>query len=113
MRLIANCRFLPVLRPSATGPGRRKPCSESVTPKPTMLRKTQVMKVLTTLFLVGCLQSMAAGYAQKVTLLEKEARIEKVFKEIRKQTGYQFLYTTKMVENAKKVTIDVKDAPLE
>lgn len=111
MRLIANFRFLPELPEKATGPGKRKPCSGSVIPKQ-MLRMTKIMKITTALFLVGCLQSMAAGYAQKVSLSEKDARIEKVFKEIRRQTGYQFLYTSKMVERARKLTLDVNNAPL-
>lgn len=108
MLLFAKCKYLPVLPWPATGSGKR----QSGKPKH-MLRMSKAMKITATFFFVACLQSMAAGYGQKVTLSEKDAKIERIFKEIRRQTGYQFLYTTKMVENAKKVTIQVKDAELE
>jgi TonB-linked SusC/RagA family outer membrane protein len=47
-----------------------------------------------------------------ITLNEKEAPLTKVFKEIKKQTGFRFFYLSQQMEEAKKVTIHVKDASL-
>jgi TonB-linked SusC/RagA family outer membrane protein len=111
MRLIANYAYQPEQLPAATGSGKRKRC---LPPKRRqLLQTTKILRLTVVLFLTLCFQAMATGYGQKITLSEKNAPIEKVFKEIRKQTGYQFLYTTRMVENARKVTIQVKDAELE
>jgi hypothetical protein len=42
----------------------------------------------------------------------KDVSIDKVFREIGKQTGYGFLYTKKMLQDAPKVDINVKNASL-
>src|SRR5699024_9580109 len=39
--------------------------------------------------------------------------LEKVFKEIRKQTGYEFLYNNTMVKNARLNDIDFNHTPLK
>jgi TonB-linked SusC/RagA family outer membrane protein len=59
------------------------------------------------------LQVSAHSYAQRITLSAKNASMEDVFKKIRKQTGYVFLYTTQMLVNTSEVNIDVKNAPVE
>ncbi len=59
------------------------------------------------------IQASAAGYAQKVTLNEKGASLGNVINKIRLQTGYDFVFNTKEVENAKKVTINLKNVELE
>src|ERR1700733_9243647 len=48
----------------------------------------------------------------KVTLNEKNATPEQVFSHITKQTGYAFIYNSKMIEGGKRLTINVKDASL-
>ena len=73
----------------------------------------RIMKLLAILLLAACLQVSAAGNAQSITLSEKNAPLDKVFKEIRKQSGYLFLYTQQMLQNTKKVNINVKNIPLE
>jgi len=60
------------------------------------------------------LLSSAAIYAQqRVTLSEKDVPVEKVLREIRKQTGLNYLYNTEMLANAKLVSITASNAPLE
>ena len=56
--------------------------------------------------------SVRPSLAQKVTLAEKNASLIDVFQQIRKQTGYDFLFTGSDIKNAKPVTIDVKDEEL-
>lgn len=79
-----------------------------------MLTKTlMVMKLTAILMLVACLQVSAAGYSQRVSLSLKNVPLEKVFKEIEKQSGYSFWYKTKLIKAADKVSINIKDASLE
>ncbi len=59
------------------------------------------------------IQAGAAGYAQKVTLNETEVSLGSIFNKIRLQTGYDFVFNSKEVRDAKKVTINVKNVGLE
>ncbi|WP_432327683.1 hypothetical protein ACRQ5D_31075 [Mucilaginibacter sp. P25] len=51
------------------------------------------MKLSIILLLATILQVSAKSYAQKITLSEKNAPLEKVLKEIREQSGYDFFIT--------------------
>ncbi|WP_157273853.1 SusC/RagA family TonB-linked outer membrane protein [Pedobacter sp. BAL39] len=51
------------------------------------------------------LQISLAAMSQGVTLSKKNAPIAEVFKEIRKQTGYDFVITNALIKQAKPVTI--------
>ncbi len=71
------------------------------------------MKITAILVFSACLTASAGGIAPKVTLSQKNVKLEKVFREIRKQTGYVFLYDANILEGAKSVNIHVKDASVE
>ncbi|MHB1178989.1 MAG: STN domain-containing protein, partial [Daejeonella sp.] len=77
------------------------------------LFSARIMKLTALLLTLGCLQVNATAYSQRVTLSERHVPIEKVFKEIRKQTGYLFLYTNELLQQAGRVSIQVTDVPLE
>ena len=64
------------------------------------------MKLSTILILVAFLQVNAKGFSQNVTLNEKKSNLDKVFNEIRKQTGYDFLYNTRLLRNTVPVTVN-------
>lgn len=68
------------------------------------------MRLTAIVLLASCLQLSARGISQQVTLSVKNASLEKVFIEIRKQTGYEFFYSTILLQKAKKVDLDVKNA---
>jgi len=72
-----------------------------------------VMKMTAFLLLAACLQVSAGGYSQKITLSVREAPLEKVFKEIERQSGYSFWYPSRHLANAEKVTLQMRDVPLE
>lgn len=73
----------------------------------------RVMK-LTVLFLtIVILQVSAKVAAQRVTLNEKKASLDQIFKAIRLQTGYDFFVDAGMVEKAGPVTISVRNADLK
>jgi TonB-dependent SusC/RagA subfamily outer membrane receptor len=46
-------------------------------------------------------------------LSENNASLEKIFRELKRQTVYDFWYESKLLKNAKKVDIQVKDASIE
>jgi TonB-linked SusC/RagA family outer membrane protein len=73
------------------------------------------MRIYLSFFLVMSLfvQISAASFGQKVTLSAKNASIGKLFSMIKKQTGYNFVYTSNLMDDAKPITINVKDVELE
>ncbi|AEV99848.1 SusC/RagA family TonB-linked outer membrane protein [Niastella koreensis] len=71
------------------------------------------MKFSTVFLLAACLQVHAIGFSQKLSLTRRDAPLEQVFKEIRKQTGYLFFYDLEWLQKAKPVNIDVKNVPLK
>lgn len=62
------------------------------------------------LLLAGCLLASAC-YAQ-VTMSEKGVTFTRLFKQIRKQTGYQFVYNNNMLPPGLRFDVDVKNAPV-
>jgi len=71
------------------------------------------MKMTVFLMLAACLQVSAKGYSQNISLSVREVPLEKVFKEIQRQSGYSFWYKTRQIDQAAKVTLDLKNATLE
>src|SRR5258708_9707998 len=79
-----------------------------------LLIQTLLVMNLTVIFVAACLQVSANAYSQKtITLSQKNAPLEAVFKEIKKQTGYTFFCKYEWLQQAKKVDIAVKNVSLE
>jgi len=72
-----------------------------------------VMKLTAILLLAGFLQVSAAGFSQTITLTKQNTPLQKVFREIKKQTGYVFFYNLRMLDKTHPVTIDVQNATLQ
>jgi TonB-dependent starch-binding outer membrane protein SusC len=74
----------------------------------------RVMRLTTIIILAACLQTSANGLAQNtVTFSGKDVNLESVFTAIKKQTSYRFFFNTTIIQNASKITIEVKNAPIE
>jgi TonB-dependent starch-binding outer membrane protein SusC len=73
----------------------------------------RIMKLSFIIILAACLSANAKGYSQRITISLENASVQKVFETIRNQSGYQFLYTNKVLSKARPVTITVKDVTLE
>lgn len=73
----------------------------------------RIMKLTIFLLFAFLLKAEAKGFAQNITLSEKNASLESVFKKITRQTGYIFWYENKLVRDAKKVTIEVRNGNLD
>lgn len=71
------------------------------------------MKLLILLTVIASLQSSARGYGQTVTLSLENATLERAFKEIKKQTGYSFVYTRGQLKNTLPVTCQIKNGNLK
>jgi TonB-linked SusC/RagA family outer membrane protein len=67
---------------------------------------------LTAIILFGALLQVSAHSNGQVTLSEKNAPLQKVFKKIQRQTGYDFLYSYELLQQAGNVTIDLHQASL-
>ena len=70
------------------------------------------MKLTVILILAACLHVNARGYAQNVTLSLKNTSLETVLKKIRDQSGFHLVYMKELMEDTKKVTLDLKNVPL-
>ena len=71
------------------------------------------MKITILLLITAILQVSARSYAQKITLSENNASINTIFNKISLQTGYDFLVNQTILNNAKPVTIKVKNVELK
>ncbi len=71
----------------------------------------EIMRATLTFVLitVSLMQVSAASFAQKVTLSLKQASLSTVLSDIRKQTGYHFIYNSQLLEKASPVDIQVKN----
>lgn len=65
------------------------------------------------IFTVGLLLFLKApAHAQNITLTKNEFTLNELFSEVRKQIGYDFVFTTPQVNMAKKVTVKSKNSAL-
>jgi len=71
------------------------------------------MKLTAALLVCTILQVNARGFAQKVSLSERNAPPEKVFTLIERQTGYKFVYTETFLQKAQPITVSLRNVPLE
>src|SRR5882757_5945929 len=73
-----------------------------------------IMKVTIILLLATCLQVAAKdGYSQKITLSRSNVSLKAIFKEIEKQSDYQFFYKEKLLKQTRSVNIKVVNASIE
>uniref|UniRef100_UPI0038CF2C96 STN domain-containing protein n=1 Tax=Hafnia paralvei TaxID=546367 RepID=UPI0038CF2C96 len=71
------------------------------------------MRLLILFLALGLLEANASGYSQTVTLSERNARLEQIFKKIERQTHFFFWYENKTLNDTRKVNIDLQNASLE
>jgi TonB-linked SusC/RagA family outer membrane protein len=81
--------------------------------KPLLLKTLLYMKLTGILLIAACLQVHANSYAQKITIHVKEASLQKVFKEIKKQSEYLFFYSDDVLKQSTPVTLSISNASVE
>jgi TonB-linked SusC/RagA family outer membrane protein len=72
-----------------------------------------MMKLTAILMLVVLQASAISGNAQRVTLAGKNIPLPNLFKEIFRQTGYSFTFSSAAMEKAKPVTLHIQNTPLD
>lgn len=78
------------------------------------LHKLWVIMRLTTVILIATfMQVSAATFGQRVTLNEQRSTVENVLKKIRAQTGYDFLFDRKIVQNAGLIDLKLSNVTLD
>ncbi len=70
------------------------------------------IKLTVVIMIAAFLQVSASGFAQKITLSERNASLEQLFSKIKKQSGYTFLYSPQLIRKTKPVSLTVTDEPL-
>lgn len=71
-----------------------------------------VMKISVIWLLAACLQVSAHVKAQSFSYAKQNASLEDLFKAIRKQAGYEFLYNTMMVKAAREQNLRFDNTPV-
>ncbi|MVT43068.1 SusC/RagA family TonB-linked outer membrane protein [Chitinophaga oryziterrae] len=77
------------------------------------IQTLRVMRLSTIIILACCIQVSAKTYSQSITYSCRNESLENVFKVIKQQTGYLVFYDQNELDVSKKVTLDIKDQPLE
>ena len=72
----------------------------------------RIMKISVILILVFCMQVSAKTDAQSITISVKNGRMENVLKDLRRQSGYDFVYTMDVLKKAKVVNVKLKKADI-
>ena len=66
------------------------------------------MRLTTVILIASLMQVSAAGHAQKISLSRSGAALEDVIKELRKQSGYDFIITDNLLNKSRAVSINIK-----
>jgi len=87
--------------------------TRTVCSPPGYIKKILLVMKITTFFLFAALmQVSAAGIAQRLTLVQKDATLKQVFNAINKQTNYNIVWSANDINGDQKVNADFRDAPL-
>ncbi|MDB5112286.1 MAG: TonB-dependent receptor plug [Mucilaginibacter sp.] len=71
------------------------------------------VKLTVIIILATFLQVSASSYAQNISINVKNTSLSKLFKDLRRQSGYNFLYNTDVLNESTPVSLNVKDMPLK
>ncbi|WP_245738578.1 SusC/RagA family TonB-linked outer membrane protein [Pedobacter rhizosphaerae] len=72
-----------------------------------------MMKLITLILITSLMQVSAASFGQLVTLKEKNVTLEKIIKEIRRQSGYDVLLSTNKIKTSTSINANFNNATIE
>lgn len=72
-----------------------------------------IMRLTAILIVTTLLQVSAASFAQNFTMNQNKVSFDEIFRQIRKQTGYDVLLISKNVKSTERVDVKFNNAPLE
>ena len=81
--------------------------------KHTLTQIFRIMKITAFFIMLAIMQVSAGSYAQRITLKAQKVPLEKIFQDIRKQSGYDFFYDAELLTKSGSVSINVRDVSLE
>lgn len=70
------------------------------------------MRLTTVILIASILQVSAASFGQQITINRKNASLESLLKDIRKQSQYDFFYEGKIIPQKKSIDISLKNADI-
>ena len=88
-------------------------CDLPLPPRKVLSKALLIMKLTIILLFALCIQVSARVHAQEVSLSVKNSTLKQVFNQIKKQTGYSFLWDEGVLRKAKTVSFTVKGASIE
>lgn len=74
---------------------------------------TRVMRILSVIMLAFTLSLSARTVSQTVTFKGKDVPLTRLFEEVKKQTGLYVMYSNEQVANAKPVSVEAKQVPVD
>jgi len=87
--------------------------TKNVCTPPGYIKKFLLIMKITAIFLFAALmQVSAAGLAQRLTLVKKDATLKQIFDAVNKQTNYNFVWSADQLNINQPVNADFKDTPL-
>jgi TonB-linked SusC/RagA family outer membrane protein len=72
-----------------------------------------IMRLTTVILILTLMQASATGFAQRISMSRLNAPLKTIMKEIKAQTGFNFICTDNLLKKAKPVSISFKDVELE
>ena len=81
-------------------------------PKPLLSKLLKIMKLMAIILFVASLHVHAETYSQKVTISGKNLTLKQFVEKLKEQTGFAFMFDNAIVERAKSISVNVKEAPL-
>lgn len=72
-----------------------------------------IMKLIIVFLTAAIFQVSAKSFAQKITLNKKDVSLNVIIKEIRNQSGYDFIYNLNLLKKANPISINVQNAELK
>jgi TonB-linked SusC/RagA family outer membrane protein len=72
-----------------------------------------MIRFTTVILIATIMQVSASSFAQHITLNTKNTALEIVLKDIRRQSGYDFLFSEGLIKSSKPISISVKNAAIE
>lgn len=79
-----------------------------------MLNKVfRIMKLIIVFLIIGSLQVNATAFSQSINLSLNKAPLEEAIKQIREQSGYDFIGDSKLINKANLITLKLKNANIK
>jgi TonB-linked SusC/RagA family outer membrane protein len=72
-----------------------------------------VMRLTTVILIAAIMQVSASGFAQRVTFSAKDATLKQLFREIKRQTGYNVIWSTGRINPNEQITVNFKNASID